>query len=234
MEACVKVAAKLAETGVTSAEEQLAGCSACTALWNMCMDAAGKVKCCPETAPGGPAKAVPLVRTLGFLLSVVLATPKQGQFFRLKAAIAGALGAAAIHVPVKPQLLEQLAGAMALPAARAELWVMHRHATTLGRLLVLLQECNDEYAPLFELKKTNQLKPGQQASRFDELCAAIKNTVQCIRIVAELPAARQELLPFLVPEGPAPAPLVSGPALMLRRQIFYSTDFAEVFRVPPV
>lgn len=251
MEACISVTGKLAETGINGAEEQQAGTSACTALWNMCMNAAGKVKCCDAVESGTDKKSaaaaavasskkagaagLPLVRSLGFLLSVVLSTPKPGQHLRLKAALAGALGAAAIHVPAKPQLLEPLTGAMALPASRAADCVMHGQATTLGRLVVLLQECSAEYGPLFELRKANALPPGEKTSRFDEVSAAIKNTVHCIRIVAELPAARRELMPWLVPEGPEPAPmLASGMPLILRRQIFYETEWSKEFRVPPV
>ena len=220
LEACVAVAKRLADVGVNSAEEEVAGTSAVTSIWNMCMDARGKAKCTD----------LPVVHTLGYLLSVLLAATGK---HRLKAAVAGAMGAASIHVPVKPHALDVLPSAMAMPPSKSHM-LMRASATPLGRLVVLLQESNDAYVPLFEARRQNHVLPAEHAARFDELAAAIKNAVHCIRIVAELPAARAELLPFLVPEGATGPMATSGVPLMLRRQLFYETDFAAEFRVPSV
>jgi hypothetical protein len=221
MEACVNVCRKFSETGVNSTEEELAATSAATALWNMAMDATGKAKCTD----------LPLVKTLGKLLSVLLVT---GGKFRLKAAVAGAIGAASIHVPVKLASIEKLEACMALPSSKSDM-LMFATPTTLGRLVVLLQEANAAYAPLFAAKKANQLRPGEQATLLEELAAAIKNAVQAIRLIAEFPAARKEhLYPVLVPEGPEGKMLSTGLPLLLRRQLFYETDFHQEFRVPAV
>jgi hypothetical protein len=221
MEACIGVCKRLSETGISTAEDELAGTSASTALWNICMAANGKALCTD----------LPLIKTLGMLLSVLLTSPGK---FRLKAAIAGAVGAACIHVPVKLLALETLQNAMALPTSSKGDFLMYKDATTLGRLLVLLQEVNDAYQPLFVQRKTNTLPPGEPTARLEELAAAIKNTVHAIRIIAELPAARKVLLPVLVPEGEEGPMLSSGLPLLLRRQLFYETDFHKEFRVPAV
>lgn len=221
MEACIAVCKRLAETGVSSVDEERAATSAATALWNMSMDASGKSKC----------TELPLVRTLGALLSALLALPGK---FRLKAAVAGAIGAACIHVPVKLLAIETLQNCVSLPSSKADL-LMHHVPTTLARLVVLLQEANDSFQPLFAARKANQLQPGEQTSRLEELAATIKNAVHAIRIIAELPAARRDhLYPALVPEGPEGEMLTSGLPLLLRRQLFYETDFHNEFRVPAV
>eukprot|EP01062_Namystynia_karyoxenos_P059044 TRINITY_DN50484_c0_g1_i1.p2 TRINITY_DN50484_c0_g1~~TRINITY_DN50484_c0_g1_i1.p2 ORF type:complete len:515 (+),score=243.58 TRINITY_DN50484_c0_g1_i1:135-1547(+) len=168
---------------------------AATVVWNVAMDDFGK----------DGAVEVPLVpTTLGLLLHAAVRYPDT--LARVKAAITGAIAAIYIKAETKRTGIEPLHDP---PQEEGGEQVDIRLL-----LVKLLKQANRTYETLQAKRKTGE--PLEMDDHQAHITDVIKNTNQCIRLLAELPEARKRLRVLLRPEP-----------MEFRRQIFYSTPFEE-------
>jgi hypothetical protein len=209
-------------------EAELLTSHTATAAWNVAMDAAGKAE----------ATEVPIVPALARVLGALLRRPG---LYRAKANVAGALCGLLLHVPLKPAVLTPLNDAVDATTLAAPDAIMRDGATLLARLMLLLQSANVAWMELQDQRRNAPASAALDIGLLEALQGCLKNTVQAVRLSAELPAARAVLKDALLRgldgvddaaefRGMAPLALPVG----LRRQLFYQTDFQAEFRVPPV
>lgn len=166
-------------------------------VWHMSLDDLGKKE----------AAELQLSPFFGKLISFVL--PAKEKHIALKSSLAGGVCALAMHPPMKTEAVALLPN-------------LREPACLLDLILRLLRQVNDLYEPLFEARKQN--KPiSESETRFEELQGCIKNCVQAIRLVCELPKAREHMHEAVPPQD-----------YIFRRQIFYMTAWMEDFGVKPV
>jgi hypothetical protein len=170
-----------------------------TAVWHLALDETGKKE----------ATELPFVQHLGRLIAFVL--PAKEKLLAVKAALAGAACALAMHTPLKLEAMAPLTNLGGEPASMLDL------------LLRLLRQGNDLYQPVYQAQKHGKPNP-LPGIKLESASAIVKNCVQAVRLIVELPAARESLKLTLASEAD----------YELRRQLFYSTTFQEEFSVRPV
>lgn len=166
-------------------------------VWHACLDPVGLKEALELPA---------LVASLGSLLC----TANQGEdgkvLMNLKSAIAGAIGALVLHPDLK----------------KAAITPLDSGATVISACIVLLQSVDTLTMQILDAKKSGAQLPFLTPT-FSEMTAVVKNCVQTLRLVAELPAGR-ELLHNLLPTNDASKEKV-------RRMTFFSTVWQEEFDV---
>lgn len=165
--------------------------STALAIWHMGMDSVGKTQ----------ATELPLVPLCTSVLKDVLALSME--LFSLKAQLAGAVCAMVLHPTLKALCLEPL-------PLKAE--------CPLDQILSLLRQANAVLEALRPAVKANKPSPFTSPT-MNETLAVVKNSVQAIRLVAELPRAREYLHRVIGGANDRD----------LRRQLFASTDFQKEF-----
>eukprot|EP00672_Neobodo_designis_P018084 CAMPEP_0174854338 /NCGR_PEP_ID=MMETSP1114-20130205/30853_1 /TAXON_ID=312471 /ORGANISM="Neobodo designis, Strain CCAP 1951/1" /LENGTH=450 /DNA_ID=CAMNT_0016089023 /DNA_START=32 /DNA_END=1384 /DNA_ORIENTATION=+ len=170
-----------------------------TAVWHLALDDVGK----------RDAAELPFVQHLGRLIAFVL--PVKDKLLALKAALAGAACALTMHPPLKQEAIAPLTNLGGEPASLMDL------------VLRLLQQANDTYEPIYQAQKHGRPNP-TPGVKLENAAAVVKNCIQAVRLIVELPAARDVLLDQLRGDD----------TYTLRRQLFYQTPFQEAFGVRPV
>eukprot|EP01006_Ploeotia_vitrea_P065789 TRINITY_DN93816_c0_g1_i1.p1 TRINITY_DN93816_c0_g1~~TRINITY_DN93816_c0_g1_i1.p1 ORF type:complete len:492 (-),score=48.01 TRINITY_DN93816_c0_g1_i1:170-1645(-) len=151
---------------------------AVTVVWNVCMDPIGK-KTIPDSMSGLP-----------FCLGCVLLTALQhkGKYLALKAAVTGALSAIYIYEEAKSSAIEPL---FSDPTEAEAMGVPQDAYTDIAELCVHLMQ---ETLPLHGLVKAGKWQQVDEDSSEEQVRQSVeavaKNTVQCLRLVSELPIAR--------------------------------------------
>jgi hypothetical protein len=170
-----------------------------TAVWHMALDDLGKKE----------ATELPFVQHLGRLVAFVL--PVKDKLLSVKAALTGAICALAMHPPLKQEAIAPLTN------------LGGEAASLLDLILRLLRQANELYEPMYQAQKHGQPNP-MPGVKLDNVAAVVKNCIQAVRLIVELPAARDVLLTTL-----------KGPEMYaLRRQLFYATALQEAFGVQQV
>jgi hypothetical protein len=170
-----------------------------TAVWHLALDDVGKKD----------AADLPFVQHLGRLIAFVL--PVKDKLLALKAALAGAACALTTHPPLKQEAIAPLTNLGGEPASLMDL------------VLRLLQQANETYEPIYQAQKHGRPNP-TPGVKLETAAAVVKNCIQAVRLIVELPAAREVLL----------EQLRSDDTYVLRRQLFYQTPFQAAFGVQPV
>ena len=224
----------------------------CNILWHIGLDSVGKqevlelYQVCFQT---------------GQLLQLLLANTAEAALLSLKALAAGALGAMALLPDLKKMMAAKASFPIEIPKPEAEgeaaapTWVLsgNKDANGLERsfvdsLLDLLRQANAITKAKFPhtANTASSAAPPQRLSIADtalkrDLTAVVTNAVAALRLIAELPAARQYLHSAVFFTNSPPANL-DGPPLTvaaasegkeheLRRQLFYSTRWEKEFKV---
>lgn len=173
---------------------------AATMVWHVALDDLGKKEC--ERVEENP-----LISPLGKLVSSVLGA--KDRLLTLKASLAGALCALVLHPPMKSEALLPLDD---VPGKRP----------TVELILELLRQTNTQFEPLRAAKKSagGAFSRAQQVQH-DETLSLVKNLVQAVRLISELPRAVAVLEELLDPQKER----------LLRRQLFVSTQHEQRFGV---
>ena len=167
-------------------------------VWQMALDNLGQKE----------AVNLPFVKILGKVIGYVL--PVKDRLFSLKGNLSGAVTALMLHPPMKLAAVENVTSFGGSPASLLDV------------VLALVVQGHDAYQPMHAARKAGQPNPTPNL-RIDDVTAVIKNAVQAVRLVAELPKAREYLKVKVGPEQ-----------ITLRRQLFYQTPFMQEFGVVPV
>eukprot|EP00760_Papus_ankaliazontas_P004854 PhM_4_TR12216/c0_g1_i1/m.92322 len=157
--------------------------------WNVGMDDIGKKEAVELDVPA----------LYGKVLLSSLTVPDE--LVTLKSALAGAFAAIFIYEATK---------------SKALVVVEEPDRDVLALLLELLRQGNDLYAPMRDAKKYGTAMPKRNCT-IEEAGALVTNTVQAIRLVCELPAARERMkimLPY-------------DTEFEIRKQLFKSTDVED-------
>jgi hypothetical protein len=147
------------------------------------------------------------VAALGKLLSTVLRYRDGKHDMVLKGTLAGAICSLVLHPDSKRQCIAPMDGS--------------EDRCPLAVVIDLLRQVNALLEPLADARKSKQPLPFSSPT-FEELTAVLKNCVQTVRLVVELPAGRQ-LAHVMLPDTPD--------SEAVRRQVFYSTAWQEEFHV---
>eukprot|EP00998_Keelungia_sp_KM082_P000677 NODE_1077_length_1480_cov_71.868441_g1066_i0.p1 GENE.NODE_1077_length_1480_cov_71.868441_g1066_i0~~NODE_1077_length_1480_cov_71.868441_g1066_i0.p1 ORF type:complete len:456 (+),score=65.22 NODE_1077_length_1480_cov_71.868441_g1066_i0:81-1448(+) len=158
-----------------------------TVVWNLCMDPLGKRK--PETMDSIP-----------FCLGKVLlvAVRRADRFLKLKSAAVGALSAIYIYEKVKGTAVAPLLQ----PADAPALGVDEDTYTDVAEVCVdLLRQAN---TMLSAVRSGNVHEMAEDMSEdlvLEHTTAMVKNTVQALRLICELPAARTRVAVLIGPDS---------------------------------
>lgn len=168
-----------------------------TYVWHACLDPVGLKESLDQTT---------LVASLGLLMSAANAVQDQRSLMTLKSALAGAVGALVLHPDIKKISLVKLPNGSSVVAATIELL-----KSVDGVVMVVLDAQKSGAQPPF-------LVPS-----LTTLTSVVKNCVQALRLIAELPAGRSVLHELL--------PNDDQSTEKVRRMTFFSTVWQDEFGV---
>jgi hypothetical protein len=168
-----------------------------TYVWHACLDPVGLKESLEQAT---------LVASLGLLLCLANQHEDPKSLMTLKGALAGAVGALVLHPDVKKVSLLPLSNGSSVVAASIDLL---RSVDTLTMAVLDAQKCGAQ--PPF-------LTPS-----LTTLTSVVKNSVQALRLIAELPAGRDALHALL--------PLEDPKTEKVRRMTFFSTVWQDEFNV---
>ncbi|CUF08936.1 Hypothetical protein, putative [Bodo saltans] len=168
-----------------------------TYVWHACLDPVGLKESLDQTT---------LVASLGLLLTTSNKQEEAKSLMTLKSALAGAVGALVLHPDLKKVSLVPLSNGSSVVAATIDL---------LRSVDILTME-------VLDAQKAGTPPPFLTPSLIT-LTSVVKNCVQALRLIAELPAGR-DVLHALLPKDEARSEKV-------RRMTFFSTVWQDEFNV---
>jgi hypothetical protein len=180
---------------------------AATAVWHAGLQDSGRV---------AAEKVADLVSNLAQVLHHVTENSIGTSQLHLKGALTGALCALMLHPPLKATSLAAIA---TLPQAPCPLDV----------LLHQLRQANEAFTPLFKMVKRGDDLPAGSPHP-ETIKPVMKNCVQAIRLVTELPRASEYLVSTLCSKEN----LSDDKERDMLRQLYHSTPFEQKFGVEPL
>jgi hypothetical protein len=168
-----------------------------TYVWHACLDPVGLKESLEQTT---------LVASLGLLLCMANQLEDPKSLMTLKGALAGAVGALVLHPDVKKVSLLPLSNGSSVVAASID----------------LLRSVDILTMAVLDAQKSGAQPPFLTPS-LTTLTSVVKNSVQALRLIAELPAGRDALHALLPKEDPR--------SEKVRRMTFFSTVWQDEFNV---